>query len=69
MRADRFTNRTLYQKMGVPLDWIVDADAHAVEIWTPDAHFPAVERGALTWQPALDAAPFEYPLADLFQPL
>ena len=69
VRADRFTKRTLYQKMGVPLYWIVDADAQAVEVWTPDAHFPTVEREMLTWQPAPDAAPFEYSLAELFQPL
>ena len=69
VRADRFTKRTLYQKMGVPLYGIVDADAHAVEIWTPDAHFPTVERETLAWQPAPDAARFACALADLFQPL
>ena len=69
MRTDRFIKRRLFQNMGVPLYWIVDADAQTVEVWTPDAHFPHVEREALTWQPAPDAAPFAYPLADLFQPL
>lgn len=69
VRADRFTKRTLYQKMGVPLYWIVDVDAHTVEVWTPDAHFPTIERETLTWHPVPDAEPFRYPLADLFQPL
>lgn len=69
VRADRFTKRTLYQKMGVPLYWIVDVDAHTVEVWTPDAHFPTIERETLTWHPAPDAEPFQYPLAELFQPL
>lgn len=69
LRADRFIKRRLFQDMGVPLYWIVDADAHTVEVWTPDAHFPAVERELLTWHPAPDAPPFAYPLAELFQPL
>ena len=69
MRTDRFIKRRLFQNMGVPLYWIVDADAQTVEVWTPDAHFPTVERELLTWHPAPDAAPFEYALADLFQPL
>ncbi|WP_284349897.1 Uma2 family endonuclease [Roseisolibacter agri] len=69
LRADRFTKRRLYQDREVGLYWIVDADAHTVEVWTPDVHFPSVERETLTWQPAPDAAPFVYPLAELFQPL
>jgi Uma2 family endonuclease len=69
VRADRFTKRTLYQKMNVPLYWVIDADAHTVEVWTPDAHFPTVEREALTWHPAPDAAPFVLPLTELFRPI
>ncbi|MGZ8378037.1 MAG: Uma2 family endonuclease [Gemmatirosa sp.] len=69
VRADRFAKRTLYQKMGVPLYWIVDVDAHTVEVWTPDAHFPTIERESLTWHPAPHATPFVYPLADLFRPI
>lgn len=69
VRADRFVKRRLFQDMGVALYWIVDVDAQLVEVWTPEAHFPTVERETLTWQPAPDAAPFVHPLADLFQPL
>ena len=69
LRADRFTKRRLYQEREVALYWVVDADAHSVEVWTPETHFPTVERETLTWQPAPDAAPFVHPLADLFAPL
>ena len=69
LRADRFTKRRLYQERDVGRYWVVDADAHTVEVWTPDAHFPTIEREMLTWHPAPDAEPFQYPLADLFQPL
>src|SRR6266540_922429 len=43
-RADRFTKRRLYQDVRVPAYWIVDADEHYVEIWTPDASLPRVAR-------------------------
>ena len=69
LRADRFTKRRLYQERAVGLYWVIDADARTVEVWTPEAHFPAVERGALTWRPAPDDAPFVLPLAELFRPI
>ncbi len=68
-RHDRFTKRRLYQEVGIPLYWIVDADARAVEIWTPEARFPTVERDALAWTPPGAAEPFTLALADLFRPL
>src|SRR6266496_363828 len=34
-RADRFTKRFEYQRQGVPLYWIVDAEEHRGEVWTP----------------------------------
>jgi len=66
-RHDRFTKRRLYQAERVPLYWIVDADDHSVEIWTPDAHFPHTERESITWRPAGAAEPFTLRLADLFR--
>ncbi|MDF1504467.1 Uma2 family endonuclease [Roseisolibacter sp. H3M3-2] len=69
VRADRFTKRTLYQKMNVPLYWAIEPDAHVVEVWTPDAHFPTVERETLTWHPAPDAPAFVLRLAELFRPI
>jgi Uma2 family endonuclease len=68
-RADRFTKRRLYQEVGIPLYWVVDADACEVEIWTPDAIFPVVETGRLTWHPAGASEPFTLDLVELFKPL
>jgi Uma2 family endonuclease len=68
-RADRFTKRRLFQEVGVPDYWIVDADARVAEVWTPEARFPAVERERLTWHPAGAAAPLALELDELFRPL
>ncbi|HUL04521.1 MAG TPA: Uma2 family endonuclease [Gemmatimonadales bacterium] len=64
-RADRFTKRRLYQEFGVPTYWIIDIEARAAEVWTPDATFPTVERERLVWHPggARDALAIE--LSDL----
>jgi Uma2 family endonuclease len=64
-RHDRFQKRRLYQEQGVPLHWIVDVDARAVEVWTPELRFPHVEHAALTWHPEGAAEPFVLPLAEL----
>ena len=69
LRADRFAKRTLYQRAGVALYWIVDADARSVEVWTPDARFPATERDVLRWSPAGATRDFELTLNDLFAPI
>jgi len=56
-RADRFTKRRLYQEQRIPTYWVVDVEARQVEVWTPDAHFPVIERERLTWRhPAVGAA-------------
>lgn len=68
-KRDRFKKRIAYMRAGVPLYWIVDADAHAVDVWTPGLDFPHVERTELVWEPAGAAAPFRYALAELFAPL
>jgi Uma2 family endonuclease len=66
-RADRFAKRRLYQEAGVPLYWIVDADARAAEAWTPGATSPAVERERLLWRPEGAAKPFTLALDALFR--
>ena len=68
-RADRFTKRRLYQEVGVPTYWVVDADRHEVEVWTPDDTFPTVERERITWQPAGTSEPFVLEVKGLFRPI
>jgi len=69
VRSDRFTKRRLYQEQKVNPYWIVDGEAHAVEIWTPGSSSPTIERGALTWHPEGATEPFRIELAELFRPI
>jgi Uma2 family endonuclease len=66
VRADRFTKRRLYQELGIPVYWLVDAGAKLVEVWTPEAQFPAVEHQAIWWQPAGAADALGIELEELF---
>lgn len=66
-RADRFAKRRLYQEVGVPLYWILDADRRSVEIWTPEAVEPVTESERLTWQPAGAATACVVQLAEVFR--
>jgi Uma2 family endonuclease len=68
-RADRFTKRRLYQEVGIPLYWLVDADERLAEVWTPDATFPSFERERLVWHPAGATEPFILSCAELFRPV
>ncbi|MDQ3698484.1 MAG: Uma2 family endonuclease [Gemmatimonadota bacterium] len=68
-RYDRFTKRRVYQAQGVPLYWLVDGDRHEVEVWTPEATFPAVERERLMWRPEGAHEAFTLELAALFRPV
>jgi Uma2 family endonuclease len=68
VRADRFTKRRLYQEVGVPAYWVVDADAQEVEVWTPVDTLPTIERERVTWHPAGASAALEIEVADLFKP-
>ena len=67
-RYDRFTKRRLYQEVGIPDYWIVDPDARCVEVWTPDATEPTVERERVIWS-ASTSAPLEIDLTALFRPI
>jgi Uma2 family endonuclease len=69
VRGDRLVKRGLYQREGVPLYWIIDADAHTAEVWTPHARDARLEREVLAWHPEGASEPFMLPLAELFQPL
>ncbi len=65
-RHDRFGKRVVYRDQRVDTYWIVDADAHSVEVWTPDAQFPRVEHERLVWAPIGAGHPLVIALATLF---
>ena len=67
-RNDRFVKRPEYQRRRVPVIWLVEGDERYVEIWTPDAAFPQIERERLTWQPNGAREPFSLGLSELFRP-
>ena len=67
--ADRVVKRRLYQREGVPLYWVIDADARTVEVWTSGAEEARVERDVLAWHPTGASEPFLLPLEELFRPL
>ena len=68
-RADRFTKRRLYQERQIPAYWIVDGDERLVEVWTPAAVRPVVERERVVWTPAGATRPFAIELEELFRPI
>jgi len=68
-RHDRFTKRKLYQDVGIPTYWIVDADAQSVEVWTVEDRFPTVCTETVEWKPIDAGEPLVVDLADLFRPL
>ena len=49
--------------------WIVDGDKHQVEVWTPEAELPPVERERVTWSPPGGSEPFTVELEELFRPV
>ncbi len=54
VKTDRTTKRRLYQEQLIPEYWVVDVDQQQIEVWTPTASFPRVERERLIWRhPAL----------------
>ena len=54
-RSDRGVKRRLYQEQRIPAYWVVDIDQQRVEIWTPGAALPVIERERLVWRhPALE---------------
>ena len=65
-RHDRFGKRVVYRDQRIDTYWIVDADAHTVEVWTPDAQFPRIERERLTWSPVGALQPLVIELDEVF---
>ncbi len=68
-RFDRHTKRRLYQEVGIPFYWIVDPDGKMVEVWTPGAQCPTVERGMVKWKPEGVHEEFLLDLEELFKPI
>jgi Uma2 family endonuclease len=68
-RADRFTKRRRYQEAGVPCYWIVDPEARAVEVWTPEATFPEISTREVVWSPPQADQPLVVNLETLFGPV
>ena len=68
-RHDRYGKRIAYCDQQLGTYWIVDADQHAVDVWTPDAQFPQVERERVIWAPAEASQPLVIALAPLFAKL
>jgi Uma2 family endonuclease len=68
-RNDRFTKRRLYQEAGVPLYWLVDADARVIEVWTPESPFPVTEHEEVRWPPEGAVEPLVIRLGELFRAL
>jgi Uma2 family endonuclease len=46
-KSDPGIKRHLYQKRLIPEYWVVDVDQQQVEVWTPNATFPVVQRERL----------------------
>ncbi len=66
-RYDRFTKRRMYQEVNIPAYWIVDADKHQVEVWTPDLELPRVETERVSWSPTGTAEPLTVEFEKLFR--
>src|SRR2546422_7168561 len=58
-RSTLFPYTTLFRS---PAYWIVDPDEHVVELWTPEAALPTVERERVEWLPAGAADRFVLPM-------
>jgi len=67
-RNDRFTKRRVYQEFGVARYWIVDIASRAVEVWSPGATTPEIERERLVWQPEGAAEALIISLNDILPP-
>jgi Uma2 family endonuclease len=67
-RYDRFTKRRAYQEHNVSVYWIVDIEARAADVWTPEATGPAVVRDELRWHPIGAEEPLVVSLADILPP-
>ena len=64
--TDRVVKRRLFQEIGVPEYWIVDADARVVERWRPADERPEICAAIIEWRPRGADAPIMVDLPVLF---
>ena len=65
-RADRTVKRRLFQRVRVPVYWIVDVEARLVERWRPGDERPEIVTDTLTWRPAPGVEQLVIDLPNLF---
>jgi len=54
---------------GIAPCWVVDIENRQVEVWTPDALFPMVERERLVWRHPHAKTECVVELAEIFRPI
>lgn len=67
-RQDRFPKRALYQRQGIATIWLVDPEQRVVEVWTPEASRPRIEREQVLWRIETRGVSVAIELAKLFEP-
>jgi Uma2 family endonuclease len=67
VRSDRMLKRTEYQRYGIPQYWIVDGEERQVEVWTPEAQTPIIERERVAWRHPLREDKCVIELGKLFE--
>ncbi|MEO8624487.1 MAG: Uma2 family endonuclease [bacterium] len=65
-RHDRITKRRFFQRHGVPTYWVVDGEAEAFELWTPDDERASLIDDRLVWQPDATVPAFELDVREFF---
>ena len=53
----------------MPTYWFVDPDQRHIEVWTPDATVPTLERELVTWRPVGAGEELVLELEKLFEPI
>lgn len=64
-RTDRQLKRRKYQEMDT-VSWLVDLEAHLVEVWRPGIEAPEVHAQLLPWGPVSTVDPLEIDLGSFF---
>ena len=49
--------------------WVVDPERELIEVWTPDAEVPVIERERVVWHRAGARQPLKIDVKALFKPI